>query len=106
LKRLASGRWLDRVIFCAIWPLGKTETVITEFQEHFLALIYILHMRKPPPLKHSEILDWSELTAKSERKAADEGKTEKTSASDKRRIRPWRRVISGASKYGSRMERL
>ena len=23
LKRLASGRWLDRLIFCALWPIGK-----------------------------------------------------------------------------------
>jgi D-alanine transfer protein len=26
LTRLASGRWLDRAIFCAVWPLGKAET--------------------------------------------------------------------------------
>src|SRR5947207_14538914 len=33
LKRLASRRWLDRVIFCVLWPLGKLQAVIMECQE-------------------------------------------------------------------------
>jgi D-alanine transfer protein len=93
LRCLASGQWFDRVVFCAIWPLGKIQTVIMEFQDHFSALIYILHTHKPARLRHSEVLDWSELIAKAELKAADEGKTEKTSGSDKRRIRAWREEL-------------
>ena len=28
LTRLASGHWLDRAIFCVLWPLGKAETAL------------------------------------------------------------------------------
>jgi D-alanine transfer protein len=61
LKRLASGRWLDRVVFCALWPLGKVQTVILELQDHFAAFTYIRHKIKPAAQSHPELLDWSEL---------------------------------------------
>jgi D-alanine transfer protein len=93
LRRLASGQWLDRVVFCAIWPLGKIQTAIREFQDHLSALIYILHGHKSAPVQHSEVLDWSELIAKADLKVADEGKTEKTSGSDKRGFPPWREAL-------------
>src|SRR5438128_1293184 len=41
LKRLASGRWLDRIVFCALWPIGKAQTTLLELQDHFAALDYI-----------------------------------------------------------------
>jgi poly-D-alanine transfer protein DltD len=58
LKRLASGRWLDRVVFCALWPLGKVQTAILELQDHFAAFTYIRHKIKPAPPNHLELLDW------------------------------------------------
>ena len=61
LKRLASGRWLDRVVFCALWPLGKVQTAILELQDHFAAYHYIRHKIKPAPQCHPELLDWSKL---------------------------------------------
>jgi D-alanine transfer protein len=61
LKRLASGRWLDRVVFCALWPLGKVQTAILELQDHFAAFNYIRHKIKPGPQCHPELLDWSKL---------------------------------------------
>jgi D-alanine transfer protein len=64
LRRLASGRWLDRVVFCALWPVGKIQNVILDLQDHFASLIYIRHEIKPAPRCHSEIVDWPKLIAK------------------------------------------
>jgi len=61
LKRLASGRLLDRVVFCALWPLGKLQTAILELQDHFAAFTYIRHKIKPAPPSRLELLDWSKL---------------------------------------------
>ncbi len=52
LKRLASGRLLDRVVFCALWPLGKVQNAILELQDHFAAFNYIRHKIKPTPPSH------------------------------------------------------
>jgi D-alanine transfer protein len=64
LRRLASGRWLDRVVFCALWPIGKAQTALLELQDHFAAVDYIRHEIKPVPRCHSEILDWPKLISK------------------------------------------
>ena len=72
LRRLASGRWLDRLVFCALWPAGKLQTVLMAFQDHFAALSYIRDQIKPAPRPHPEVLDWSKLIAKvSETKPTD-----------------------------------
>jgi D-alanine transfer protein len=72
LERLASGRLFDRLIFCAIWPIGKMQTAVIDLQDHFAALNYILRESKSAPLRHPEMLDWSKLIAEAgERKAAD-----------------------------------
>ena len=63
LRRLASGRWLDRVVFCVLWPVGKAQTTILELQDHFAAFNYIRHKIKPAPPLHLEQLDWSKLIA-------------------------------------------
>src|SRR5438874_7286591 len=64
LTCLASGRWLDRVIFCALWPAGKVQTSLLELQDHAAALNYIRHKIKPAPQPHAEVLDWSKLIGK------------------------------------------
>jgi D-alanine transfer protein len=64
LRRLASGRWFDRVVFWALWPIGKAQTALLELQDHFAAFNYIRHEIKPAPRRHSEILDWPKLIAK------------------------------------------
>ena len=61
LKRIASGRWLDRIIFCALWPIGKAQTTVLELQDHFAASNYIRHKIKPAALFHPETPDWSKL---------------------------------------------
>jgi D-alanine transfer protein len=64
VRRLASGRWLDRLVFCALWPAGKLQTVLMAFQDHFAALNYIRDQIKPAPRPDREALDWSKLIAK------------------------------------------
>jgi D-alanine transfer protein len=72
LRRLASGRWLDRIVFCAVWPLGKLQTILMAFQDHFAALNYIRDQIKPAPPPHPKVIDWSTLIAKaSEPKPTD-----------------------------------
>jgi D-alanine transfer protein len=63
LKLLASDRWLDRVLFRVIWPVGKAQTTILEWQDHFAALNYICHKVKPAPSRHLDTLDWPKLIA-------------------------------------------
>jgi D-alanine transfer protein len=69
LKRLASGRWLDRLIFCALWPIGKVQTTVLELQDHFAAFNYIRHKIRSAAPFHSGTSDWSKLIA-----SADESK--------------------------------
>ncbi|HSS18377.1 MAG TPA: D-alanyl-lipoteichoic acid biosynthesis protein DltD [Candidatus Dormibacteraeota bacterium] len=78
LRRLASGRWLDRIVFCALWPAGKLQTVLMALQDHFAALNYIRDQIKPAPRPHPQVLDWSKLIAKaSETKSPDAGNVKK-----------------------------
>ena len=63
LKLLASGRWLDRVLFCVLWPAGKAQTTILELQDHFEAFNYIRHKLKPALPRRLETLDWPKLIA-------------------------------------------
>ena len=82
LKRLASGRWFDRAVFCMLWPVGKAETTILELQDHFAASNYIRHKIKPAAPFHREILDWSKLIASAGGpKAADADNVAKASSS-------------------------
>jgi D-alanine transfer protein len=63
LKRLASGRWLDRLIFCALWPIGKAQMTVLEVQDHFSAFNYIRHKIKLAAPFHPGTSDWSKLIA-------------------------------------------
>jgi D-alanine transfer protein len=63
LKRLASGRWLDRLIFCALWPIGKAQTTVLELQDHLAAFNYIRHKIKLAAPFLSGTSDWSKLIA-------------------------------------------
>jgi D-alanine transfer protein len=81
LRRLASRRWLDRFIFCALWPMGKVQNAVLELQDHFAALAYIQHKIKPVPQQHPEMMDWSKLLANaSALKPTDEDKINRSSS--------------------------
>jgi DltD protein len=83
LRRLASRRWLDRLIFCALWPIGKVQNAVLEMQDHFAAMNYIRHKIEPAPRRHLEGIDWSKLIAKvSALETTDEDKTRGSSNLD------------------------
>jgi D-alanine transfer protein len=64
LNRLASDRWLDRVVFCALWPAGKLQTGLMELEDHLAAFNHIRHHTTPAPQLHPETIDWPQLIAK------------------------------------------
>ncbi len=81
VRRLASGRWLDRVVFYALWPIGKVQNTVLEMHDHFAAVSHILHKIKSAPRGHLEIIDWPNLISKvSAFKPTDEDKVEKSSS--------------------------
>jgi D-alanine transfer protein len=47
LRRLSTGSWFDRLIFCTILPFGKIYTAGLELQDHFAAVAHILYVTKP-----------------------------------------------------------
>jgi D-alanine transfer protein len=94
LRRLASDRWLGRVVFCALWPIGKVQNAVLEMQDHFAALDHIWHEIKPAPRRYLEIIDWPKLIAKvSALKTTDEDKTKKSSSLDEQ-IAPGSRDVA------------
>jgi D-alanine transfer protein len=64
LRRLASGHWLDRIVFYALWPAGKLQTILMELEDHFAALNYIRDQIKSAPPPNPKVIDWSKLIAK------------------------------------------
>jgi D-alanine transfer protein len=63
LQRLISDTWLDRIVFCALWPMGKLQTTVLRLQDHFEALIQILTQAgSMAPALHRETIDWPKLT--------------------------------------------
>ena len=81
VRLLASGRWLDRVVFYALWPIGKVQNTVLEMHDHFAAVSHILHKIKSAPRGHLEIIDWPNLISKvSAFKPTDEDKVEKSSS--------------------------
>jgi D-alanine transfer protein len=80
LRRLASGGWRNRILFCAVWPAGKVQSLLLELQDHLTALHYIRYRLKSAPQLHSEMIDWSQLVAKaSKTKPSDAGRIENAS---------------------------
>jgi D-alanine transfer protein len=93
LRRLASGRLLDRVIFCALWPAGKIQTELYELEDHWAAVHHIQRQKKPPPQLREETIDWPQLIARASRaRPADVGKIQQSSVMD-RKITPGSRDI-------------
>ncbi len=57
LSRLASGDWIDRIVFYALWPAGKAQSLLFELQDHLAALDYIRRQKKPFPRLHAPAFD-------------------------------------------------
>jgi D-alanine transfer protein len=64
LRLLASGRAIDRIVFCALWPAGKIQTALFELEDHFAAIHHIRNQTKRIPRLHAEAIDWRQLIAK------------------------------------------
>jgi D-alanine transfer protein len=64
LRRLSSGSWFDRLVFCAILPFGKIYTAGLELQDHFAAVAHILYATRAVPGHQRRALGRPTLTAK------------------------------------------
>jgi D-alanine transfer protein len=64
LRRLSSGSWVDRLIFCAILPFGKIYTAGLELQDHFAAVAHILYATRAAPGQQRRGPDRTTLAAK------------------------------------------
>jgi len=85
LRRLASGQLLDRVVFYALWPVGKIQTALYELEDHGAALHHIKRQKKPPPRLQEQLVDWPQLIAKaSKAKPADVGIIQQPSPLDRK----------------------
>jgi len=85
LRRLASGQLLDRVVFCALWPAGKIQTILFELEDHWEAVHHIQRQTKPPPRLQEETVDWSQFIAKvSKTRPADAGNIQQPSRFDRK----------------------
>ncbi len=63
LEKLADDTWSSRVLYYAVWPLGKLQTAIIELQDEWSALQTILAQPDLPsrtPCRPAT-LDWSQL---------------------------------------------
>jgi D-alanine transfer protein len=84
LSRLASGGWIDRMVFYALWPAGKAQSLLFELQDHLAALDYIRHQKKPVPHLHAETVAWPELIAKaSKARPSDAGRIQNAPTFDR-----------------------
>src|SRR5215468_7129651 len=85
LRRLASGQMFDRVVFYALWPAGRSQTVLYELEDHWAALHHIKRQTKPPPRLQEQTVDWSQFIAKaSKAKPADAGMIQQPSRFDRK----------------------
>jgi len=93
LRRLASGRLLDRMVFYAVWPAGKIQTVLYELEDHWAALSHIRRQTNPPPRLQEQTIDWSQFIANaSKAKSADAGRIQQPSQFDRKVTRGSRDV--------------
>jgi D-alanine transfer protein len=94
LRRLASGGWFDRIVFCALWPAGKAQIAVLELEDHFAALRHLGREPKSVPPLHAETPDWPRLIARaSQGEPANAGKEEKALNLD-RQITPGARDVA------------
>jgi D-alanine transfer protein len=61
LERLAADRPSDRMIFYALWPLGKLQNLVFDLQDHFEAMVYLSEEKEVSPKSARTRLDWQRL---------------------------------------------
>jgi len=92
LRRLASGRFLDRIAFCALWPAGKIQTALYELEDHWAALHHIRRMTKAPPQLQQQTVDWPGFIAEASKTNPADPATIEGPASERRITRGSRDV--------------
>jgi D-alanine transfer protein len=93
LRRLASGKLLDHMVFCAVWPAGKIQTALFELEDHWAALHHIKRQTRPPPRLQEQTIDWPQFIAKaSKAKPADAETIQQPSRFDRKITRGSRDV--------------
>ncbi len=63
LQTLAKDSPLNRMLYYAVWPLGRLQTTIIELQDHWNTLTYFAAYPKlrPDVARQSAVIDWSAL---------------------------------------------
>jgi D-alanine transfer protein len=93
LRRLASGQFLDGVVFCALWPAGKIQVALYELEDHWAAVQHVQRQKKLPPRLREETIDWPQvIAAASKTRPTDTGNIQQPSRFD-RKITPGSRDI-------------
>ncbi|HZR05214.1 MAG TPA: D-alanyl-lipoteichoic acid biosynthesis protein DltD [Candidatus Udaeobacter sp.] len=81
LRRLSSEHWIDRLIFCAVWPVGRLYTAALELQDHFAAVKHILYATRTAPARQRPIPERPKLsTTTAGAKVVSQAESEKTPA--------------------------
>jgi D-alanine transfer protein len=91
LERLSAAGWLDRVAFCAVWPLGKLQNAIFDLQDHFETCVALAPALKSgrslaSPLRR-KTLNWSRMIADAETKIPREDKVARALPNNNERLR-------------------
>lgn len=65
LEQLASGTLQGTVLYDAVWPLGKLQTLVIELQDHFATVTYIRSLQKlnPEVVRRPSTIQWQTLAA-------------------------------------------
>ena len=102
LRRLAKDRWIDRVLYGLVWPLGKLQSGVARMQDHVEATIYILEWDEKlnhDPRRGLRALNWNELLKKA-------AKFVNAASVQAKRNEIARKKIPGASRDGVFMQSL
>ena len=87
LQRLASPHGFDRLVYCAVWPLGKMHQTVLDLQDHFGALFHVLWERRHVPALHqSRLVDWEALISHASSRTSSRGTEAETSPEAEKRL--------------------
>ena len=101
LKRLASGSWIDRLVWWVLWPAGKAQLGLLELQDHLAAFHFIQGQVKTAPQLHAETLDWPKLFARVEASKSSDWITIPRPSGAKVQIAPGSRNLAFRSGIGA-----
>jgi D-alanine transfer protein len=72
LGKLADGSTSAKLLYCAVWPLGKLQTVILRLQDHFETLRALFELKATEELRGGrESMAWIPLVQEAEHRARE-----------------------------------